>query len=189
MPADDEASQFLLAEYQGLRSEILKRTETQHQLISMALVALGALIAVGLEASPSALLVYPMLTLFLSAAWSANDVQIAQLGTYIRDEIETRLAGDGLGWEHHISSERISKVIGRRTLLATRGLFWGSEVLAVGLYLVKKLGEAVAGAGLRLVFAPVDVVFLVLALSATACSFAVLRRQKAAEELRDGRAG
>jgi hypothetical protein len=186
MSLSNDPSQFLLAEFQGLRSEILKRTEIQHQLISITLVALGALISVGLELSATALLAYPMLAVFLAAAWSSNDIQIAQLGAYIRDDIEKRLLDDGLGWEHHISSEGISKLIGYRALLATRGLFLGSEVLAVVLYLVKKLGAGDSIADLRGVFSIADAVFLMLALIAIGSSFAVLRRQRAAENLRKG---
>ncbi len=106
--------QFLLAEYAQLKGEILKRSEFQHQLISIALVALGALITVGVKDSPAALLAYPMLALFLSAAWSYNDAQIAQLGIYIRYRIEDQLVGEGLGWEHAILSDRASRIIGAR---------------------------------------------------------------------------
>ena len=131
---------FLLAEYAQLKSEILKRSEFQHQLISIALVALGALAAVGLKDSPSALLAYPMLALFLGAAWSYNDIQIAQLGVYIRYRIEDQLIGQGLGWEHRSRvSESASKEIGALAKFATRGILWGSEFLAIGLYLLKRL--------------------------------------------------
>ena len=131
---------FLLAEYAQLKSEILKRSEFQHQLISIALVALGALAAVGLKDSPSALLAYPMLALFLGAAWSYNDIQIAQLGVYIRYRIEDQLIGQGLGWEHRSGvSESASKEIGALAKFATRGILWGSEFLAIGLYLLKRL--------------------------------------------------
>jgi hypothetical protein len=132
-------SQFLLAEYRELRAEILKRSEMQHQLISIALVALAGLTSIGLKESPIALLAYPMLVLFLSAAWSYNDIQIAQLGSYIRYRIEEQLIGDGLGWEHAILADAASKRIGARAKLATRGLFWGTECLAVGLYLLKRI--------------------------------------------------
>ena len=131
---------FLLAEYAQLKGEILKRSEFQHQLISIALVALGALAAVGLKDSPSALLAYPMLALFLGAAWSYNDIQIAQLGVYIRYRIEDQLIGQGLGWEHRSGvSESASKEIGSLAKFATRGILWGSEFLAIGLYLLKRL--------------------------------------------------
>ena len=131
---------FLPAEYAQLKGEILKRSEFQHQLISIALVALGALAAVGLKDSPSALLAYPMLALFLGAAWSYNDIQIAQLGVYIKYRIEDQLIGQGLGWEHRSGvSESASKEIGALAKFATRGILWGSEFLAIGLYLLKRL--------------------------------------------------
>jgi len=131
---------FLLAEYAQLKGEILKRSEFQHQLISIALVALGALAAVGLKDSPNALLAYPMLALFLGAAWSYNDIQIAQLGVYIKYRIEDQLIGQGLGWEHRSGvSESASKEIGALAKFATRGILWGSEFLAIGLYLLKRL--------------------------------------------------
>lgn len=131
--------QFLLAEYKELRGEILKRSEMQHQLISIALVALGTLTTVGLSGSPSALLAYPMLLLFLSAAWAYNDIQIAQLGIYIRYRIEDQVIGGGMGWEHAILSDPASKQIGLLIKLASRGILWGSEFLAIGLYLLKRL--------------------------------------------------
>jgi hypothetical protein len=161
--------QFLLAEYAQLKGEILKRSEFQHQLISIALVALGALITVGVKDAPAALLAYPMLALFLSAAWSYNDAQIAQLGIYIRYRIEDQLVGGGLGWENAIPSDCVSKIIGARIRYATRGILWGSEFLAIGLYLLKRLSMTwpTGNAG-RL-----GEVFL-LALSITAVAFTVL---------------
>lgn len=139
MSKTKDPSPFLLVEYAQLRGEILKRSELQHQLISIALVAFGGLTAVGLKDSPSALLAYPMLALFLAAAWSYNDIQIAQLGIYIQYRIEDPLLGGGLGWENARVSDRASKQIGSLAKLATRGTLWGSEFLAVGLYLVKRL--------------------------------------------------
>jgi hypothetical protein len=44
-----------------LKTEILKRSEIQHQLVSITLVALGRFAAVGLKDAPAALLAYPML--------------------------------------------------------------------------------------------------------------------------------
>ena len=168
------ANDFLLAEYSQLRSEILKRSEIQHQLISIALVALGALISVGLKDSPSALLAYPMLAVFLSAAWSYNDIQIAQVGIYIRHRIEERLAGDGLGWEHAIVSDRASRRIGARTKLSTRGILLGSEVLALGLYLLKRLSIGLSeGRAER----SGEIVLLMLAIAAIIFTLVILRNE------------
>ena len=134
-------TQFLLAEYAQLKAEILKRSEIQHQLISITLVALGGLAAVGLRDAPAALLAYPMLALSLGAAWSYNDIQIAQIGIYIRYRIEERMVPLPMGWEHRRVPSRIaSRHIGAMAKYATRGIIWGSEFLAIALYLLKRLG-------------------------------------------------
>jgi len=172
MSTANDPSGFFLAEYRELRGEILKRSEIQHQLISIALVALGALTSVGLKDSPSALLAYPMLVLFLSAAWSYNDVQIAQLGSYIRYRIEERLVGGGLGWEHAILSDRASKKIGSGARLATRGILLGTEFLAVGLYLLKRLSLPAGSAEQKGEF-----VLLLLSIAVIGVTIFVLRNQ------------
>jgi hypothetical protein len=133
-----DSSQFLLAEYKELRGEILKRSEIQHQLISFSLAALGALMAVGLKDSPNALLAYPIVTLGLAIGWTYNDLQIAQLGLYIKHRIESRLAALGIGWQHYITSEAASKRIGSLAKLSTRGVFWISEILTIVLYVGKR---------------------------------------------------
>jgi hypothetical protein len=156
-----------------LRGEILKRTEIQHQLISITLVAFGALISVGLRDSPTALLAYPLLALFLSAVWSYNDIRIRQLGTYIRDRIETELLGDGLGWEHALTSDSASHLVGSRTILATRGILWGTELLAVVLYLL---------GGLSFNLPQGDRVLLSLDILAIAFTVVLLRRQDVPRE-------
>lgn len=138
-PSDkpNDASNFLLAEYKELRAEVLKRSEIQHQLISFSLAALGALMTVGLRDSPSALLIYPIVTLGLAIGWVYNDLQIAQLGLYIRHRIERKLVGSG-GWEHAIAVQVASKEIGHLVKLATRGVFWTSAVLTLLLYVNKR---------------------------------------------------
>lgn len=138
MTITKDPAQFLLAEYAQLKAEILKRSEFQHQLISIALVALGALVSVGLKDSPIAVLAYPMLALFLAAAWMYNDGQIAQLGIYIQYRIEENLIGQGLGWEHAIKGDPASPIIGKRIRIATRGILIGTELMAIGLYAAAK---------------------------------------------------
>jgi len=169
-----DPSQFLLAEYGELRGEILKRSEMQHQLISITLVALGALTTIGLRDSPGALLAYPMLALFLAAAWTYNDIQIAQLGIYIRYRIEDQLIGGGLGWEHAILSDRASKQIGSLVKVATRGILWGSEFLAIGLYLLKRLSM---GWPTGLAERRGEVVLLILAGAALVFTMVIMRKR------------
>src|SRR5688500_9606440 len=70
----DREQRFLLAQYDALREEILKRLDIQHQLILGALVALGTVLTVSTQRGSSAvLLMYPYLSLFLTLAWSQND--------------------------------------------------------------------------------------------------------------------
>jgi hypothetical protein len=44
-----------------------------------------------------------------------------------------------LGWENAIWGDSASKIIGARIKYATRGILWGTEFLAIGLYLLKRL--------------------------------------------------
>ena len=144
-------STFLLAEYKELRAEILKRSEIQHQLISFSLAALAALTTVGLRDSPSALLIYPIVTLGLSVGWAYNDLQIAQLGLYIKHRIEAKLVGS-LGWQHTIALQVASKEIGHLAKLATRGIFWtsaGSDPSLVFKQEIGSLARENSGAGYR----------------------------------------
>lgn len=168
-----DSSAFLLGEYKELRGEILKRSEMQHQLISFALAALGALTAVGLKESPSAFLAYPILALGLAVGWAHNDLQIAQLGMYIKHRIEPQLAGPGLGWQHAISAHPSSRQIGRLAKFATRGVFWLSELLVVFLYLTRRQGD---WPGIAQMPSAEDCL-LFASLAATAATFWILRNR------------
>jgi hypothetical protein len=125
-PSSKEISDFLLAEYAKLRDEILKRTEIQHQLISLALVATGTFLAMD---SLTAKLTYPVLALFLSIAWVQSDIRIGQLGMYIRERIEGRL-GD-IGWEHFHTPLRDLGRMGSLAHFASRGILCGTQFLTV----------------------------------------------------------
>jgi len=177
----DSASAFLLAEYKELRAEILKRSEIQHQLISFALAALGALMTVGLRDSPPALLIYPIVTLGLTIGWAYNDMQIAQLGLYIRHRIESALVGD-LGWEHAIATQVQSKEIGHLVKLATRGVFWSSAVLTLLLYLSKRTKPWPATLDAWVI----EDVVLVLSVAATLYMFYIMRNRDEAVQKIDG---
>jgi hypothetical protein len=71
-------------------------------------------------------------------------------------------------------SDRASKQIGSRVKLATRGILWGSEFLAVGLYLLKRLG---IGWPIGPAERKGEVVLLILAIAAVAFTILVLRNQ------------
>ena len=134
MTEDVNGAGFLKEEYQALRGEILKRTELQHQLISIALVAFGSLLALGFgkDGSPQATLAYPLLTVALAAAWSQHDIRIRQMGAYIKDSIEPQLLGTGKGWEHFLEwSGAESERVGKRAQWSTRVILFITPILAV----------------------------------------------------------
>jgi len=133
----NERRAFLQSEYSALRGEILQRTETQNQILSLSLIAVGTFITFGLEGSPTVLLAYPCLAFFLVLAWVQNDLRINQLGTYIRTQIEEVLLDSGFGWEHWHSSNPIGKRVGLLSLLGSWGILLGTQILAVLLALLR----------------------------------------------------
>ena len=134
LPPPQGTPDFLLAEYSALRDEILKRSEIQHQLVSLSLIATGTFLTIG---STTATLAYPILATFLAAAWAQNDFRIRQMGMYIKKRIEEKLLGSNLGWEHvHASSPSIAN-LGSLSLFASRGIFVGTQILTVLISLLK----------------------------------------------------
>jgi hypothetical protein len=61
--AQSENTNLLIAEYNTLREEILKRIETQYQLTALTLTASGVILTIGLQVkNASILFIYPILT-------------------------------------------------------------------------------------------------------------------------------
>jgi hypothetical protein len=122
---------MLAAEYTSLREEIIKRIEIQHQLLSLALIAPGTVLAIGFQTrSASLLFVYPLLGMFLAAVWLANSLAIHDIAGYIRSQIQPRVGEGRAIWERHRASIDTSRV---RLLhfWGTRGIFIGTELLAL----------------------------------------------------------
>jgi sucrose-6F-phosphate phosphohydrolase len=162
------AKDFLIAEYTALRAEIVKRCEIQHQLIAVALVAIGTLITVSYQSSSTMTLAYPILAIFLAAAWAQNDFRVRQIGSYIKNRIEKRLLENDLGWEHAGPSTRVGGW-GSLTLLASRGVFVGTEILAVALGLFKITSA-------KIPLSTGDVLLLIVDVAAIILTFFLLRR-------------
>jgi hypothetical protein len=134
--------QFLLSEYSALRTELLKRIEMQFQLVSLAILIAGTIITFSIPKDLNSnlnltlsLLVYPLFATFLAISWSQHDVRNRQIGIYIKDVIEAKLVGDGVGWEHR--KVATSEIIGIKSLvlILARGIFIGSQILLVVLYM------------------------------------------------------
>lgn len=126
---------FSLAEYNNLRNEIVARVGIEHQLISISLIALGALLAVGLKTENISLfLLYPALITVLAAMWRDNQIRIGEISSYIRNRIAKKVGEDNIGWEvaqnlfYTGKSKQQHKLL---TLLGKRGSFIGIEILVI----------------------------------------------------------
>lgn len=127
----------MVAEYSGLREEIVKRIEVQHQILSMTLIAAAAFLGLGSQTTipipGAALLLYPFLAMFLAVAWAYNGIRVVDIARYLRTLEDN--SDDGLGWERHM--EKIEKLGSVRSVVAARGVFIITQLLAVALAIVR----------------------------------------------------
>lgn len=128
-----ENKDLLIAEYNALREETLKRFEIGYQLIALTLTAAGIILTIGLQTKNAPiLLIYPILTLFLSAVWTNNESNIANLAIYIRENIEPRTAENAMGWEHRREHKVAQTLMGfqKVTTAGSGAIFISTELLA-----------------------------------------------------------
>jgi 8-oxo-dGTP diphosphatase len=128
----DETRKEMLAEYDALRSEVLKRIDIRYQLTILTLTATAAFITAGDLVGPLVVMLYPVFALFLTVAWTHSDVRSGQIGDYIRTSVEKRLGG--MGWERHLRtvySKRESRLFRHLTEISSGGIFAITEVLAL----------------------------------------------------------
>jgi hypothetical protein len=90
-----------MAEFEALRAEILSIRQVKRNLLSIALAAYAAIFsfALGANGDSALLLVVPPLGLALSLFELSETIQIAQLGTYIREQVWP-VVTDVTGYEH-----------------------------------------------------------------------------------------
>lgn len=175
----DERTLFL-AEYHELRTEIVKRIDIQHQLISIAVIAPGTLLTVGIQ-SRSALLVllYPIFATFLAAAWSHNGRRAWTIGQYLDGRIRAFGAADIMAWEGYFRDLSHRRRLGRLNFFASQGIFLGTQALAivigVSLAHLDRVFGALTGAG-SLTFESVQLAgALIVALLCTLATLIILR--------------
>jgi hypothetical protein len=170
-----EADQFMLAEYNALRDEILKRAELQQQILSLTLIIFGTILTFGLQVhSASIILLYPLLSLFLAASWRHDGQTIKKISIYIRDQIEAQIGGNTFGWEHRTRRHQRSQ--SKFTFLSVKGAFAGgfNFLAARGVF----AGTSLLATLLAIPFAKVDVTDLLLfalAIVSIMSSIAMLR--------------
>ena len=122
----------LLAEYNTLRSEILKRIEIRNTIVFGTLTFAGVLLSFGLT-TPTLALIYPMISMFLAAAWVQSDVLVSELGRYIREELEH--PDIGLQWETYRHQSRIVETktwkFRPTVVFSTGGIFLITQTVAL----------------------------------------------------------
>ncbi len=125
--------QLIVAEYDSLRCEILELIKIQAQLISLAVVALGTILSVGLQVGNSTLVfVYPFLSLVLGIVWLNHSHAISRCAAYLSQELEPRCGNGVLGWE---------KFVRRNPLRFGMLGYWGVR----SVFMCSSLAAAVAG--------------------------------------------
>lgn len=146
--------QLFVEQFTSLRSEIEQRINLRQQLIALTLVVAGTFLTIGVQPGESwvVLLFYPLLAMFMAAAWEHNDLRIGQINWYIQSVIEQHLGDLGPGWEYfrrqafRSASQRrnlrtgnipqVPEAHGLRGVpgliaISTRGLYLGTQALAV----------------------------------------------------------
>lgn len=121
-----------MAEYGTLRDEILRRMEMRNSIVFGTLTFTGALLGFGLE-TPALALLYPIIAMFLAAAWVQNDTVISNLGRYIRENLED--AQTGLRWETERQKNRLREAqsgkIYPSAIFSSEGVFLITQGMAL----------------------------------------------------------
>jgi hypothetical protein len=159
------------SEYTALRDETLKHIEVQYQVVGVTLLAAGAFLTIGTQnnLTPDAPLVYPILAVFLAAAWADNQIGIIHIGAYIRSVFE-RGSDHRLRWEE-VNFHYYQKPGVALHMIAMRGLFVVSQLLAMFLALDRLWGDTRS-------LQVVDVVLAALDLAAVAITVWLLRNPR-----------
>jgi hypothetical protein len=129
----DPAAAAAREEYNTLRDETLKRVEFRNQISTYTLTFAAGMFTLGLgrDAYREALLVYPIIAFFFSVSFAYNSLMLIEIGAYIRTLEGVSLGRSG--WAAHLK-DRYS-LIEPFEVVATSGLFLGTQALAIGLFL------------------------------------------------------
>ncbi|KAA3437713.1 hypothetical protein [Rufibacter hautae] len=141
---------LFLAEYNSLRQEILQRIGQQTTITQITLTAWAAILAYAIPKSSDLshvnvlydtiflILVYPLLSYFISYSWAFNNTRICQIGTYLREREKTATKLWGLmNWENHIAKEpgiykyNINDESKRTKLEHGMAIFIGTQVVSI----------------------------------------------------------
>ncbi len=125
-----QSSEIVLAEYNKLKDEVLHRIGIRFQLLGLAVVAPGTIIAFGLQYRNAPLmLIYPILSMFLTGVYASNNSQIRQIREYLK-WIEKKLGKQNMCWQHFSSDIGAKKPIELHQL-SSIGIFFGIGLVTI----------------------------------------------------------
>ena len=127
--SDPSHEALAIAEYVSLRAEILKLIELQSQLVSLAVVTVGAILGVAAQTKNSNLaFVYPVPALILGVMWLNHAQAVSRCAAYLSQEFEPHQGGGVLGWERFVRSHPLR--YGAIGYWGIRSVFVGSSLAA-----------------------------------------------------------
>jgi hypothetical protein len=135
VPPAEFQREFFLQEYNSLHDEIDTRLAQRGNLFTFTIITAGSLLSLGASANAQIALFYPVLSLFLAAAWSNEDRKIGSLSAYLH---ERELAYGIAGWEtyHRVTRKKqgfflVNWQPFNMLSFATRGVFLSTQILAI----------------------------------------------------------
>ena len=128
---------FLLHQYDSLRSEILQRIATRYTIITITLTAFGAAFVIQNTILP---LLYPAVALVMMNIYIANAYGTRKASDFIKNSIESQVSADGqhpvthsdlpnVGWQTHIDDSKPEKAL-RNRYSAGKAVFFVSSLAA-----------------------------------------------------------
>lgn len=128
---------FLLHEYDSLRTEILQGISTRYTIITITLTAFGASFVIQNTILP---LLFPVLALVMMNIYIANSYSTRRAADFIKKHIETQVTADGkypvsavhlpnIGWQTHTDGNKSEKEL-RNRYSAGKAIFFVSSLAA-----------------------------------------------------------
>jgi hypothetical protein len=141
---DKWVTDLVVAEYNTLREEILKRIEIRYQLLTITITAFGAILAFGSQLKSAILIfLYPLLAVCSVIIWLSNRYDIEQIRNYIQKSIENKVGKENLNWESQrflIERQGLEKLLS----YGSTGFFLSTELLAliIGIVMLTTFNES-----------------------------------------------
>ena len=131
---------FLLHEYDALRSEIVQRTVVRFTILALLMTVFGAVFAFSTTSIAVYLqMLYPVLSGFLLAAYISNSYGIREISKFIKDHIEENVQEKDqkptistIGWHHKTPGGRIEILNISLSYLLNNFIFPVSSLIAWG---------------------------------------------------------